>query len=156
MSILWILIGPSGSGKSTIANKIQKSNPTVEIYSYDVLRLQYYGGTYSEAWQASLDDKEFGSRSMFDFMDLLLHEKDIVVDNTNLTPKSRRPFIVNAQHNGYEIRAIIFDNPLDVLLDRQLTRTDKCVPENAVRRQYSSLVLPTLSEVDVIISANDI
>ena len=153
---MWILIGPSGSGKSTIVNKIKDENSNVEVYSFDILRLQYYGGTYSEAWQASLDDKLFSKRVMDDFLSVLGANSDIIIDNTNLTPKSRKMFVDEANKIGYEIRAVIFDVPLDVLLARQLTRTDKCVPENAVRRQYNSLVMPTLSEVDVIINANDL
>lgn len=153
MKQLWILIGPSGSGKSTIANKIKQMNQNTELYSFDEMRLRLYGGTYSEAWEASTKDKQFNERTRLEFNALLAKGVDIVVDNTNLYPKSRMFFISNAKKLGYRINGVVFNNPLQTLIDRQLTRPDKCVPTHVVIRQYNTMILPQDSEFDFVIES---
>ncbi len=155
---LWVLIGPSGSGKSTITERIIKSNSDrpVRIHSMDTLRLNWYGSDYSTAWLTSTRDTEFGSKVRNDFDQLLLDQCDIIVDNTNLTPKSRKRYVTEAKKRGYTTIGVVFNVPLPVLLERQRTRPDKTVPESAVIRQAQSLVLPNNDEFDVILRAEDV
>jgi hypothetical protein len=46
---------------------------------------------------------------------------------------------------------VMFINSLDTLVSRQSTRTDKSVPEDAIRRQYNSVAYPLLGEFDEIV-----
>ena len=158
MKKIWVLIGPSGSGKSTIANKIKlaNSNRTIATYSFDELRLKWYSDDYSEAWEASVKDKEFKQKSVNEFELLLQKGVDIIVDNCNLTPKSRKMFITEAKKRGYTTYAVKFNNQLQTLIERQTIRPDKCVPTHAVIQQFNSLVEPTEQEFDVVLNSTDI
>ena len=48
------------------------------------------------------------------------------------------------------INAILFPIAYDKLLDRRKTRDDKSLSESVIERQYYSLQLPQLGEVDYI------
>ncbi len=154
---LYIAIGASGSGKSTLYKKLKIFNPSLNYLSWDQLRHEWYDPeNYSNAWKLSNEDKSFGLKADFFFRDLLKKKQDLFIDNTNLTPKRRKAFIEPARKLGYKIIAIIFDVPLKTLIARQSTRGDKYVPEEAVMRQYNSVVLPFAGEVDEVLNANEI
>ena len=158
MKKMWMLIGPSGSGKSTISTHlIDVENEEISYYSFDDLRLKWYNpDNYHEAWLESTQDNQFTNKVRKEFDRLLTLEKSIIVDNTNLTRKSRKWFIKKAKESGYETIGIVFDVPLQTLIDRQYTRSDKCVPSQAVIRQYTDLQYPSLDEFDCILKSNQI
>jgi predicted kinase len=158
MKTLWMLLGPSGSGKSTLSDKIIRANPNkrIVVYSWDALRLDWYGDDYSKAWQASCDDRQFNNKAISEFQRLLDKEVDIIVDNVNLTPKSRKKFLTPAEKLGYKTVGVVFDVPLQTLINRQLTRPDKTVPTHAVAQQFNSFVHPINGEFDTILLAKDI
>lgn len=155
--VLYIAIGVSGSGKSTTYKKLKNSNPNLNYFSWDQLRLDWYDSNdYSNAWKLANEDKSFGLKADFQFRMLLKKKQDLFIDNTNLTPKRRKSFIDPARKSGYKIVAIVFDVPLKTLISRQTTRGDKSVPAEAVTRQYNSMVFPMISEVDEVLNANEI
>ena len=156
--ILYMAVGPSGSGKSTVFNKLKKKNPTLELYSWDALRHEFYDADdYSRAFELSCRDKGFKKKIDDRFNELLVKYNDIYVDNTNLTPKRRKPLIDAAKQHGYKVIAITFDVSLKTLLERQQTRGDKCVPNNVVVDQFNNYRSPTFSEgFDRIITSDDI
>ena len=158
MKTLWMLIGPSGSGKSTISKKIVQSNldKNIVVYSWDALRLEWYGDDYSKAWKASIDDRQFGHKAMTAYNQLLDNERNVIVDNVNLTPKSRKKFLQKAQKLGYQTIGVVFDVPLQTLIDRQLSRPDKTVPTHAVAQQFNSFVPPIDGEFDIILQSKDV
>jgi gluconate kinase len=78
--------------------------------------------------------------------------KPIYVDNTNLSKKGRANYIREARKYGYIVQAILVPVDLQTILDRQDTRQDKFVPLDAVEQQYMRLNLPSLGEVDRIIT----
>lgn len=155
--ILYMAIGPSGSGKSTIFNIIKTKKPTVQYYSWDMLRLEWYDPTdYSNAWHLSNLDKEFKQKHQQYFRDLIQTGEDIFVDNTNLSRKRRKFYLELANEANYRTIAITFDVPLQVLIDRQKTRGDKSVPINNVIQQFNSYQYPTNDEFDKIIGSDEI
>jgi predicted kinase len=155
--ILYIAIGASGSGKSTIFKKLKPLNPNLNYFSWDQLRLDWYDSEdYSNAWRLANEDKSFKSKADINFCNLLKHHKDLFIDNTNLTEKRRRSFILPAKKLGYKIVAIVFNVPLKTLIDRQTSRTDKYVPEDAVKIQFNSLQPPAEGEFDMVLNANEI
>lgn len=147
---LYVPIGVSGSGKTTLRNKLQETNTTMQVFSLDVLRhLWYDKEDYAKAWEMSVQDKSFFSRSQKDFAEKINTGLDVFVDNTNLTPKSRRFCVQEAKKRGYKTIAILFPSiTLELLISRQTTRGDKNVPETAVRQQYNSLTSPLDGEFD--------
>lgn len=159
---LYMLIGCSGSGKSTFvrlgATEWLEPNQskTIEHYSWDRLRHDWYDkDDYARAFELSTQDKQFNSKAQKHFIELVKQKNHIVVDNINASRKRRRFFIETARQHGYYIIGVTFPIALQTVLDRQSTRDDKSVPENAVRQQYMSLQQPQYGEFDTIF-VNDI
>ena len=143
--ILKIIIAPSGAGKSTF---IKKHLSKYDIFSYDLLRLEWHGNDYNQAFESSIKDKKFRSRSQTIFVNLIKARKNIVIDNVNTSIKSRRFFINTARQHGYYVQAILLPVSLQTILDRQHTRSDKTIPETVVKNQYYRLQLPQYGELD--------
>lgn len=145
--IIWIATGPSGSGKTTTFAKLQQLTPSLCSYSWDNLRLEWYdSANYTNAWKLSCEDSEFGMKAQNVFQELIKKNMDIYVDNTNLTPHRRHPFIKTARQAGYLVVGIKFDVELDELIARQDTRCDKSLSDAEVIRQYESYKYPVFSE----------
>lgn len=149
--LLIIPIGPSGSGKSTLFKKLKEENPSLESFSFDTLRHEWYDPTdYNKAWQAASKDPSFSGRAQNVFREMIKAGKSVFVDNTNLSPKSRRFFIETAKKAGYRTVAYVFNVDVDTLLQRQKTRPDKTVPEHAVRQHVAAMKAPEAGEFDEI------
>ncbi|GAA4081396.1 ATP-binding protein [Actinomadura miaoliensis] len=87
--------------------------------------------------------------------ELLGEGRNVVVDNTNPSPKERAPIIEIARRHGATVRAVFLDVPLDVCLERNAARTGRArVPEVGVLDARKRLVPPVVEEgfdrVDVI------
>lgn len=150
------LVGPSGSGKSTVVKKIQNLFSTlgmaeaVTSYSWDQIRIDMYAAhknidvsdvNYSDAFTYSIGDgqKEFDAHQKQIFRSLMNSDKKlIIIDNVNATRKTRNNIISNAGKNVRFV-GIEFLTPLQTLIDRQSTRGDKCIPVDAVERQYNQI-----------------
>ena len=148
-------IAPSGAGKTTLLRRLQAKNPDILVFSLDLLRHEWYNpNDYATAWQASTEDRDFGKKANQRFLEMIKTGKDIYVDNTNLTPRSRGFYLQEARKRGY--RTIAYLLPVDVktLLARRATRKDKSVPEEAVLRQFAALKSPTEGEFDDIVTIN--
>jgi predicted kinase len=155
--IVFIAIGPSGSGKSTAFAKLKETNPGLEHFSWDALRHKWYDiNDYANAFKLACEDKTFKVEADKVYFELLKTKSDIYIDNTNLSVKRRRPYIQSAKRLGYKTVAIMFDVPLETLIARQSTRSDKYVPDSAVTQHFNSLQPPTLEEFDEIIDSNEI
>jgi predicted kinase len=151
---LYIPIGPSGCGKSTFLGNLQHVDP-VAVFSLDVLRHEFYDADdYSKAYQASVDDTTFMARANARFTAVIKLGEDLYVDNTNLSAKRRTHYLDQARKQGYYLVAVLMPVALDVVIARQSQRSDKHVPEAAVRQQYNTLQLPMLGEFDYVAVLN--
>jgi len=139
---LFVPTAPSGAGKSTLFRKLKETRPNMRAFSLDTLRHEFYDANdYRKAWEASVADKEFRNKANARFLEMIAENTgDIYVDNTNLTPRSRKFYLEVAKKHGYKTVAISIPVELDVLIARQSTRKDKYVPEHAVRQQFNSLI----------------
>lgn len=158
--ILYIPIGASGSGKSSYRKIVEEDSQNVVFFSLDDLRMEWYvapdcpdqslspADEYALAFERSCQDKQFASKANSRFVDMLKTGNDVYVDNTNTSAKRRRFFITEARRRGYFIQAIVFPIALQELIDRQTSRPDKNVPEEAVKRQYMGLQLPSYGDFD--------
>ena len=143
---LFMLIGASGSGKSSFFNLI---GTDMEHFSLDRFRHEWYDAEdYRKAFELSCADKSFTNKANAEYANMLKRGKDVVVDNTNTSKKRRAHYIRQAKNAGYYIVGVIFPISVNEVVARQHTREDKFVPEEAVRRQYETLALPSYGEFD--------
>jgi predicted kinase len=152
----FMLIGASGSGKSTYTKEMMTNREGVQYYSWDDLRLQWYGGTsgnmkqdYQTAYQLSTEDKQFATKTQQAFIQML-NGNDIIVDNTNLGTKRRHFFVDAARRKGYEVVGVVFPITKEELHYRISSRTDKFVPWETVKQMYMSIQYPSFGEMDKI------
>ena len=146
--VMILPIGPSGAGKSTH----QAGFEDFEHYSWDDLRHEFYhADDYAKAYEMSCDDNQFQSRVNARFMDIVKAGKNIYVDNVNIGKRRRNFFITEARRKGYFVQAVLFPVDLMTLMNRQISRPEKTVPEYAVRQHFMNLQVPQFGEVDDVI-----
>lgn len=129
---LILLVGIPGAGKSTLAKKIIEKG--FHCLSADPIREELYGDA------AEQGDKEQVFKIFFErFDDALAKELDIIIDNTNLNPRQRKPILEKAQAAGYtDIQLWLLDVPLDVCLKRNASRP-RVVPDDIVANMFMEL-----------------
>ena len=127
MTRLTLLRGVSGSGKSTWARANKGSGV---IVSRDLLRPLITG----QPGKTVLDREGEALVTKME-TDLIVRAfksgRDVIVDNTNLTPTYARRYLDLAVRHGVETRVVDFK----VTLDEALSRSD--IPESAIRRQFA-------------------
>jgi len=166
----YLLIGPSGSGKSTWTKGQMRTCD--RLVSMDQYRLEYLASVAGvqvqytpEFYRQALDQATKDGKLFDDFMAVKIKNTfetcrlgggDAYIDNTNATRKSRARWVQEARNAGMEVVGVEFWNPLQTVLDRQATRSDKSVPLDRVRDQYFQQTCAWLgAEVDeVIVVAN--
>lgn len=144
---LYMPIGPSGCGKSTLYSKLQQWNPELVCLSKDIMRESLYGNEdYTKSWNAANADPQFDAKVRLAFQDILQAKRDVYIDNTNLSPKVRNRWLLEAKQHKYYTLAIVFNIDVDELLLRQTTRVDKAVPVFAIHQQVAAFKLPVVGE----------
>ncbi len=146
--VMYVPIGASGTGKSTYLNTLREVGEDLNVFSLDLMRHELYGDDYAYAFQQSTKDKHFRSQCNERYRELLRENKSLYLDNTSTSKKNRRFYITEARNRGYHIVGVLLPVGLRTVLDRQLSREDKTVPEDAVRRQYNGMQLPQFGEFD--------
>lgn len=140
MPNVYILCGAPGSGKTYWAQHHIK--PGAAYISRDTIRFSLIkeGEDYF-----SHEDQVY--QIMWDQINGALSDgRDVIVDQTSLTPKSRKYLIDHL--TGYKtLNAIWIDTPLETALERNEMRKGLAhVPRVVVRRMYYSFVEPSLEE----------
>lgn len=132
MKRLILLIGIPGAGKTTLAQKLVARG--FHCLNADSIRKRLYG---DEAEQGD-PEKVFGI--FFDELENELSQGfDIVIDNTNLNPKQRKPILDRAQAAGYsDIQLWLLDVPLETCLERNNAR-NRNVPDDIVANMHMEL-----------------
>lgn len=100
----------------------------------DSIRLELYG---SESEQG---DKEKVFGIFFQRLEEAMSEGlDIVVDNTNLNPRQRKPILDRARSAGYtDVQLWLMDVPLEVCLSRNRAR-QRNVPDDIVANMFMEM-----------------
>lgn len=145
----FIMIGVSGCGKTTACKKIAKQFglESYVVFSLDACRLKFLQQSglaaslqshqmYAQAFEyANANSKQFNELVNAEWASAL-KAQTVFVDNTNLTRKSRARWCQEARQKGFTIYGVEVMTPLEVAVERQKTRGDKCVPEEVVRDMY--------------------
>ena len=119
-----MLVGIPGSGKTTLALNSYQNHRRINL---DRLHTR------------KKEDEEIANS--------IANGRDIIIDNTNTTIRSRSKYIKTAKISAISIRAIYLKCPVAVALERNASRQGKeRVPDNAVRFYNKILQPPTLQE----------
>lgn len=133
MRELVILRGLQGSGKSTFAYHWVSEHPdTRTCINRDNIRITYFnsywGDTVNETTVTEIEHT-IGDSIM------RTHERDIIIDGTNLKDEQIIPWITLAQKHGYLTRFVDMHITVDEAIRRDLLR-DKKVGETVIRSYY--------------------
>ena len=128
---LILMRGVTGSGKSTRARELLEQNPGAKILSTDDLFIE--DGEYS--FDPALLEKNHKTNQERCRLAMLEKTTTIIIDNTNIMLWEMRPYHLLAQEHGYETTILeIPPPPLEELLRRRESRTDKRVPRETLER----------------------
>jgi len=129
---LVVMVGVPGSGKTTLAKKLVEKG--FHYLNADSIRLELYGN------EAEQGDKEQVFSLFFQRLEIALEQGlDIVIDNTNINMRQRRPIIERAQRFSYnDVQLWLLDVPLDVCLQRNASR-QRIVPDDIVANMFMEL-----------------
>jgi protein phosphatase len=131
LDALVLLVGAAGSGKSTLAARLFSTDA---VLSSDALRAELSGDPANQA-ATPLAFRILHERAARRLAAGLL----TVIDATNVEAAARRPLHRLARTGGRPVIAIVLDLPPATCLARNAARTQRVVPEAAVRRQLAAL-----------------
>ena len=148
MPTFYMLIGVPGAGKSTYVNKMLCDVPSdTVVVSTDNLIDSYaqsVGKSYTEVFTKFI--KVATSQAKHALLDAVAQNKDIILDQTNTTAKSRAAKLA-AIPDHYRKVAVFFPTPAAKELERRLaSRPGKHIPWNILQGMISQLEAPTTDE----------
>lgn len=153
MPTLTMLIGVPGSGKSTwrAATLAASDQKPVVISSDDAIDFfaRMNGITYTEAFKL-VDMKVIDREIRVDFEEALTQGRDIIVDRTNMSRKSRASFLSQVPAH-YRKVAVVFEvdeTRLKARLDKRAQQIGKTIPRHIVASMQKSFEFPTPDEFD--------
>lgn len=142
---LEILCGNCASGKSTYCDFARDSHTEAVVLSSDEARFLIAGDE---------SNQECSGRA-FQFLELALEmllrqNKNVILDATNTTRKSRKQWVKLGRKYGALIQMTVFNVPVEVCKARNAAR-DRKVPEDVIDRMAAQFQMPTLEECDEIL-----
>lgn len=147
--ILYMPIAASGTGKSTFTKKFKDN---IKIHSLDDFReLEYPSDDYLSSYFLAEADPEFFKKANAEYIKLLDSGENVLVDNTNLSKKTRNHYIIEARKRGYELIAVVFPISLKQLTEQQVNRTDKIIGEDVYVPMYNRLQQPSYNTFNRVI-----
>lgn len=138
------LVGLPCVGKSSLINK---KYADYVVISNDIIVEEYAAAHnigYNEAWH-KISFKYVKAECMRRFNKAVKENKNIIIDNTNMTVKARKSY----QHPDYIKTAIVFqidDEEHQRRIKKRLNETGKLIPEDAVKRMKENYVEPSKAE----------
>ena len=146
MPKLTIMCGLPRSGKSTW---VEKYKGNAFVLSADMMRYMVYGQRF---WTD-------GEPLMWTIHDILLRmlleqHVDIIIDETNTTPKRREPYVRIGKKFGYSVECVYVNTSEEECLARAINNEDEII-QPVIARMAKEFVPPSLSEgFDVIIEVD--
>jgi predicted kinase len=142
---LEILCGNCASGKSTYCDFARDSHDEPVVLSSDEARFLISGD----------ENNQECSAGAFQFLELALEmllrqNKNVILDATNTTRKSRKQWVKLGRKYGARIKMTVFDIPVSLCKQRNAARTRK-VPEAVIDRMAAQFQMPALDEYDEIL-----
>lgn len=127
---VYIMIGLPGSGKSTKANEIASQFPPWDaiIHSTDSYFMKDGSYNFNPGLLGVFHQKNFEAFQKSIKQNLSC----IIVDNTNIRPRDRRPYIDEAVTAGYEVEELVIGEFTEVAIKTYATRNVHKVPVEAI------------------------
>ena len=138
MKTLYILVGIPGSGKSTWAKK--NVNDNTVIISSDEIRKELFGFE-----DQTHQDKVFSTMHKR-VKDYAMKGYSIIYDATNISRKRRVALAQEMRKHFDKIIPVVFVCPIKELLNRNITRQERHLPEDKLRQMIKTIEIPTIYE----------
>jgi predicted kinase len=158
-------VGPPCSGKSTYIQELRNAgsfdspeNNTIIISRDDALmdigKQKYPTLNYSELFKTLTEDdqKEVDTLVQKRFKAAIVNKDNIVIDMTNMNPKSRRKWLANV-NSSYTKHIVVFFTGYEELMKRNTIRaakTGKYIPNHIFVDMMKKFKLPMSDEADII------
>lgn len=139
MATLNIMIGIPGSGKSNYAKNYLVNNNT-EYLSSDDIRIELYG--FEDQTHNDIVFETMRRRTL----NALREGKDVIYDATNLSKKRRSGIISEAHKLDAQINAYLCCTPINIILERNITRTERQLPWDKLVQMIQSIEPPMYYE----------
>lgn len=139
MARLNIMIGIPGSGKTKYA-KINLLNENTVYLSSDDIRVDMFG------FEDQTHNAEVFERMKRETLTALQNGFDVVYDATNLNKKRRSNIINQAKIYGAEVNAYLCCTPINIILERNLTRQERQIPWDKLIQMIQSIEPPMYYE----------
>lgn len=139
MATLNIMIGTPGSGKTTYAKKYLISNNT-KYLSSDQIRIEMFG------FEDQNHNDDVFKKMQIDTLEALKNNIDVVYDATNLSRKYRSVIIKEAKRLHATVNAYLLCTPINIILERNLTRTERRLPWDKLIQMIKSIEVPMYYE----------
>lgn len=144
-----VMVGLPGSGKSTLITQMKKEKPYTVISTDDIF--EEWGKEHDMDYNAAFKTFEFKDveREMNNRLRNALNKrKNVIVDRTNMTVKSRARML-HSVPKGYKKIAIVFDvDPTELKrrLDKREKETGKKIPTSVIDNMRQSYQIPSKAE----------
>lgn len=152
LKLIKLLVGCPASGKTSYAHKVEESckylgNLTYKHISRDAIRFSLV----KENEEYFSKENEVFETFVSEVQKAIDNEINIIVlDATHISENSRKK-ILNRLHNihDYELEAVVFDVPLEILKERNQLREGRArVPNSAIENMYYNFSEPTIEELN--------
>ncbi len=134
-----VLIGAPGSGKSTFASSLGSD---YAIVSYDNIAEHHFGVKFNKGLFSCL----LAIEEQVIKGNILVLNKSVCVDNTNVTKSARKHYFIHASGLSVPVSAVYFDLPREEVLRRNRLRGERAVSEEIVKRMFGEVEKPSAEE----------
>ena len=144
-----VLVGLPRAGKSTyLENRCWTPEDAPVIISRDNILLSKGTGTYSEIWKSLSDEdqKDIDKELQSKFNAAVKAGRNIVIDMTNMSKKSRAKWVNPCRQKGYRTECIVFSTDIDTCNSRNTS--DKNIPYAVLESMAKRFVVPLYDEFD--------
>lgn len=141
MAILNMMVGMPGSGKSSYIQQYLLKNNVVYLSS-DQIRIDMYG------FEDQTHNAEVFNKMKQETILALQKGYDVIYDATNLAKKRRVSLIneIKQKINDVEINAYLCCTPINVILERNITRTERHIPWEKLEEMIKNIECPMYYE----------
>jgi len=141
--IAYVLVGLPGAGKTTWANK-----QSLHVVSRDDEVMKLGGNaSYMENWGV-VDQKEVDANFEKHLSNTMTTGESFILDETNLTRKSRKALYNRLKEAGYFVQIVLFLADVEHCVKAQNTRPGKSIDVGVITNMAKSFSMPLTDEYD--------